>query len=362
MAHCRALLSFFLVTLIFAASVSSIQDVTIASFNLHGFSTSSKYVKDCVDQHKGIWMLQEHWLSELQLSTLQQLKTQYTAQSGMEDAVTSGVYRGRPFGGVAICWSPDLNHIIKPVSNFKHKRVVAIELKCTNRNILFISVYMPFYNASKRDQCMNETIDALSMVELLIENHPYHEFVIGGDLNTELKGRSPFDPLWTDLLAKHSFAYCDNFISSPLYTYRHESLDQSKFNDHFIVSASLLNNCVHNHRILEDGENCSDHLPILLSIRLQIQPPNETRNQSILTRSINWPKMSSKVIQDYSSNLERNLLQRQVPLNVSLCARSCGCTSDACRQSIQDEYDDIISCVKDASNILPTKSIGVEKD
>ena len=58
---------------------------------------------------------------------------------------------------------------------------------------------MPFFNASKREQCMTETYDTISMIELLIEEHPQHSIVIGGDLNTDLKNESAFDPLWNQL-------------------------------------------------------------------------------------------------------------------------------------------------------------------
>ena len=83
-------------------------------------------------------MIQEHWLSEHQLPKLQQLDAQFVARSGMENAISTGIYRGRPFGGVAICWSPDINHVITPVANFKHKRVVAVTMETEVGNILFI--------------------------------------------------------------------------------------------------------------------------------------------------------------------------------------------------------------------------------
>ena len=87
---------------------------------------------------------------------------------------------------------------------------------------------------------MAETVDALSMVELLIENHPHHHIIIGGDLNTELKGESLFDFLWRELMTKNQFACCDQYVTSLNYTYRHDSLNQTKFNNHFIVSQALL--------------------------------------------------------------------------------------------------------------------------
>ena len=173
MAAIKAVFLFFLVVFQFAATIPY-TDINIASFNLHGFNLSSKYLKDCVHSHKGIWLVQEHWLSNHQLPRLQQLNVQYFAQSGMEDAISSGIYRGRPFGGVAICWSADLNQFVTPLTNYKHKRVTAVELKTNELSLLIISAYMPFFNSSQRERCMNDTIDAISMIELLIEDHPNH--------------------------------------------------------------------------------------------------------------------------------------------------------------------------------------------
>ena len=201
---------FFCVLFTFAASNSTKTDITIATFNLHGFSKSSNYLKDCINSHSGIWFIQEHWLSESQLHQFQKIDAQFVARSGMEDAVSSGIYRGRPFGGVSICWSPSMSHLITPMSNFKHKRIVAVELKTANGNFLLISAYMPFYNSGRRDQCMAETVDAISMIDLLIDDYPHHQVVIGGDLNTELKDESPFDVMWKGLMTKNHFAYCDH--------------------------------------------------------------------------------------------------------------------------------------------------------
>ena len=138
-------------------------------------------------------MAQELWLTEQQLPQLHQLEAQFIARSGMEEAVSSGVMRGRPFGGVSIAWSPDLNHAVAPLAQYKHKRVVAIELNAKDKNILFISVYMPFFDTNNRTICLAETSETVSMIELIINDHPQHHVVIGGDLNCELNGNSPFD-------------------------------------------------------------------------------------------------------------------------------------------------------------------------
>ena len=309
-------------------------------------------------------MIQEHWLGEQQLHQLQQLGVQYVARSGMEDALSAGIYRGRPFGGVGICWSSDLNNVITPIANFKHKRVIGVEMKMDDIDILFICVYMPFFNASKRDQCMIETIDAISMIEILIENFPDHNVIIGGDLNTELDGQSPFDSLWDELCIKNSFAYCRNITSGPPYTYRHESLDQKKLNDHFIVSNVLLNR-VSDLRVLDDGDNASDHLPLLMNLSISLQKNSRFERASgdgEMHGTMHWNKIPEACKTNYSSMLEKLLAQRQVPRGVFMCRHSCGCQDMSCRAELQMEYDEIISCMQNASKLLPKATRGVEKD
>ena len=87
---------------------------------------------------------------------------------------------------------------------------------------------------------MSETIDAIAMMETIIEEHPNHDVIIGGDVNTELKGQSPFDPLWQDFMSKLLLASCNSFYPDSSFTYHHESVGQNKFNDHLVVSKSLL--------------------------------------------------------------------------------------------------------------------------
>ena len=108
------LFSTFRLLFIFASINKSF---TVASHNLHSFKKTSAFHKQCLQQHGGIWMGQEHWLPTNRLSALGELGTQYTAQSGMEDAVSNGIMRGRPFGGVSIAWSPDMDHVIRPLTN-----------------------------------------------------------------------------------------------------------------------------------------------------------------------------------------------------------------------------------------------------
>ena len=117
---------------------------TVASHNLHGFKKSSEFHKQCINNFGGLWFAQELWLPENRLSQLCSLGVQFVARSGMEEAVSSGIMRGRPHGGVSIAWSPDMDEYIRPLINYRHKRIVGVELRSEPQSLLFISAYMPF--------------------------------------------------------------------------------------------------------------------------------------------------------------------------------------------------------------------------
>ena len=350
----------FCLSLLFAASIAS-KSVNIASHNLHSFKKSGAYHKQCLHTHGGIWMSQELWLSEKQLPTLQQLGTQFVARSGMEDSVSNGIMVGRPFGGVCISWSPDLDHLIFPIANFRHKRIVGVELKGGNKNYLLLCVYMPFFDSSNRAKCMTETVDALSMMETIIEQFPLHEVVIGGDINTEFKGKSPFDSKWNELMTKYQLASCDHLFPPDTATYHHQSLGHKKFNDHVIVSRSLINDThLSNFSILEDGDNLSDHYPITMNLVFQAKVSHSIPTQPVRKPKLKWAKISELQKEHYTERLR--LLEQMTPPAPLHCQHHCRCRNADCLKVIQREYDSIVGCLQLADRDLPRFKPGLEKD
>ena len=308
-------------------------------------------------------MGQELWLTEKQLPVLQQLGTQFVARSGMEDAVASGILRGRPFGGVSIAWSPHLDHLIKPLSNFRHKRVVGVELCTGDNNFLLICVYMPFFDSSRRAICMADSLDAITMVETMIEQHPLHSIIIGGDMNCEFRGESPFDPLWEELQSRFQLTCCDNFLPAGSITYRHNSLNQKKLNDHFIVSKSLLDaNLLSNHNILDHGDNPSDHLPIVMSLATQFQMRVQEQNVPPSKEILKWEKISEQQKSLYADRLSHLLERRPAPAVWAECREVCRCDAVSCVESLQNEYDFLMQCLAEADKSLPRHKPGIQKE
>ena len=298
---------------------------------------------------------------EKQFSQLQKLNAQFIARSGMEEAVSTGVLRGRPFGGVSICWSPDLNHAVKPLSTYKHKRIVAVELTSEEGKTILISAYMPFLDSRNRASCIAETIDAISMIDSIINDHPNHSFVIGGDLNTELKGESPFDYYWTEMMNERGLTYCSNLFTGPGYTYHHQTLNHKKHVDHFIISKNMLsNNIFTDHVIVEDGDNPSDHLPIMMKCHLKIQAKTEESNSGATAPTLKWNKITNEQKAFYSQNLSQSLANLEE--GTLYCPVACHCESLECKDRIQCEYDNISNCLKNADLTLPRHVSGREKE
>ena len=357
--------AFIIITFLLSSTFNAeAKNICVASHNLHGFKTAGNYHKSCLDKHGGLWMGQEHWLTNKQLPQLNQLNATFIARSGMEEAVSSGVLRGRPFGGVCIAWSRDLNHVIMPLTNYKHKRVVAVEMRTKNESVIFICVYMPFLDSRKRDICRTETIESISMIESIITDHPHHLFVIGGDLNCELNGKSPFDELWGNFATANRFAYCDSYFSSPGYTYHHESLGQRKFNDHFLVSQQIIDNSIcSDYKVREDGDNPSDHLPIQMTMRLEIRAAVSGENCPSKQPTLCWSKVSPSDLTCYNDSLSYTLSSSDSVLSDLSChaSLSAHCVDDQCKVAIQREYDHLIYSIKLADSLLPRHRKGREK-
>ena len=350
----------FCLSFVFAASLTDTTSLTIGSHNLHSFKKSVNYHKSCLERYGGLWFGQELWLTESQLPMLQKMGTHFVARSGMEQAVSSRLMVGRPFGGVSICWSHDLDHLISPLANFRHKRVVGVELKSDSGNYLFLCVYMPFYDSSRRTECINETVDAITMMENIIEQHPGHSVIIGGDFNTELQGNSPFDCFWNNFITKNQLSCCDTQFPQDSFTYHHHSLDQKKWIDHFLVSSTLLKGNSSNFHILNDGDNLLDHLPIVMNLQIQIQRQlNMPEPQQRVSR-LDWDGLSESHINAYTSSVCESI--DLLPDATSFCHVPCLCFDNHCHNSIQREYDNLISCLRNADSCLPRKKAGITKD
>lgn len=231
-------------------------------------------------------------------------------------------------------------------------------MSTTPTPVLLASIYMPFYDASRRQECMAESNETIAMLEEIVADHPQHKLVLGGDFNTEFQNNSPFDNLWREFMEKHDLVCCDRLVDGvDNYTYIHESLNQKKWNDHFLVSSSLVSSTSH-HAILDAGDNPSDHLPIMMKISTDMTKTPLVSNQSSKEPSLKWEKCSQEQKDNYKQRLHE-LLEGN-PSILTSCSNS-HCHRSECISAMQNEYDNLIEAMNESDQILPRHKPGVQK-
>jgi len=251
-------------------------DSTIVTYNLHGFNQGSVLVNNyCSSNIADFMLLQEVWLTPDSLSKIDEIAPGYYcfSVSSMETAVSCGLLKGRPFGGLAILVKNCHRKLCSLVCS--NDRLIAIKYK----DILLINVYFPC--ASKEDY-KDISIDLIGQLEDLLIRPDIRSVIIGGDFNCTLDVDSWSSRQITELMRDYNMEACTNLgvdISAVNYTYVHESLSHYSYLDYFIVSKNLCPS-VCSLEICDDEPNFSDHLPVLLKLRDFIKPYSVTNSSS----------------------------------------------------------------------------------
>ena len=145
-----------------------------------------------------------------------------------------------------------------------------------------------------------------------------------------MKGDSPFDALWQDVINKFRLKCCDEFFPQNSYTYHHESLNQTKWNDHFLVSQSLIEKkSINDFEILDKGDNVSDHLPVVMRLSTEVQNRDSVDVASTSTPSLKWNKISDGQKEEFTRRLHDCVDSR--PSQLSECRNICRCRDERCR-------------------------------
>ena len=118
--------------------------INLCSFNMHGFSNSSSYLKDlCFDND--LIFVQEHWLMTQHLSKFDGISSNFIFQgvSAMDMACAQGILRGRPFGGVGVLIRKSLSSHISLCGHQQDNRAIAVKLDYNDLHVICVGVYFP---------------------------------------------------------------------------------------------------------------------------------------------------------------------------------------------------------------------------
>jgi exonuclease III len=297
-----------------------------------------------------IMLVQEHWLLDCDVGEFTKFINDVNVHgiSGMDNNV---LLTGRPFGGCAIVYRKSLNCSVTPIL-CKSRRVCAAMLNFNSMTkILLLCVYMP---CDSRYDVSNLQIfnDVLNEIEFVIDSHPEHDHVIvAGDFNTDLSraDSSLHNAPLLDMCERQCLQAGLNSNAARVdFTYHNEFTGSKSIVDHFFLS-DLLFLSVDEYVSLDDGDNLSDHVPVLLSLSVPVSVSGDLF-KSDFKEKVSWCRASDHDLNSYRSVLRENLARVDIPVQALQCTELCEEHSDA----IERYHDSIIdACLDAAEQTIP---------
>jgi len=91
-------------------------DIRICTFNCRSLENSIIDIKNLCDT-RDIVLLQEHWLIPFELGILSEISNEFLAFGLSAVDVSSGIIKGRPYGGTAVLYRKQLARFINLVNS-----------------------------------------------------------------------------------------------------------------------------------------------------------------------------------------------------------------------------------------------------
>ena len=219
-----------------------IRKLKIVSYNLHGINNGRSFLVDlCNDSDVSIVAVQEHWLTDDNLYQLNNIHPDFTGYgiSAMTKKLSTGIYRGRPFGGVGFLWRKSLADQIAVDSCSDDSRCLIIKLKMlSNVYLKIINVYFPCYSGSSEYKI--ELGHCLGFLDNNIL--PDESVIVLGDMNFECDNNNAGFTQCSKVFSSAGIVCCDHLVrtNSECVIYCNTSLGQASFIDHIFLCHAVL--------------------------------------------------------------------------------------------------------------------------
>jgi len=246
--------------------------LSLASFNMRGFNSGFGMARDLSGQFS-ILALQEHWLSKVNMDKLGLINDDFCfyGVSGMNNVLSSGFLRGRPFGGTAFMWKSEFNNKVKILDADPEGRCSAICLSLGSRTLIIFNVYLPCQGSNM--QYESDISHYVGFIDSVLAANNFTDIIIMGDTNFQcVAGHNGYN-MFKPLLCDHDLHCCDNLMGG-VNTYVNLELGHESCIDHVFVSSNLLND-ISSVQVIDCGHNASDHRPVTLNLNLNVCPHND---------------------------------------------------------------------------------------
>ena len=298
---------------------------------------------DRLMQQCELLLVQEHWLQEGGLHKLiaaSQFELTVCGVSGMDPAK---LLIGRPYGGCALIHRRDLRCSITPVS-ISSRRLHACIVELYNvPKFLLCNLYMPCDSSHISDHDVYREV--LTEIESLFDQHCDVDYVIlGGDLNTDLsRVQSVHSVTLNGFCLRHDLKLCLNAQNANVdFTYCNEATGVHSVLDHIIISENLVSSVL-SYVVLHDGDNLSDHHPVLLSLKLS--PCKSQMVDATTVYRPSWPRATQEHKAAYRERLRELLGGIHVPYTALYSEQD----SAEMGQRVEDYYTAIMEAMVSAT-------------
>ena len=342
----------------------------LRTHNLNGFKNSKEFLlEECINNSFSVLAMQEHWLKptyrkNMGTNSLKVLHPKFDAYatSGMASHIDQRVLKGRPYGGTGFLFHKSLSKCIRASVNEKHDRISVMELSTATDNILLISAYMPYYNTDNNAEQLLEYRSTLAYIENLMECNPLHKFILFMDLNCNVyKSTHPYSSLINAMIGRYdlrsSFDFLPDFDPNLEYTRFDVKRNSYTLIDGILISKSL-SHIVESCSILHPPLNVSDHLPVEITVNVEISDFLEEKSH--ISNYIPWTSLTSTELSSYRESMTSFLTRISIPFQ-ALNHGSKLCDNCDCLIALENCYQDIVSAVSQADLCLPRKKHGLAK-
>ena len=317
-------------------------NISLISYNFRGYNQGRIALLDIVaSKAPDVVLCQEHWLTPDNLCKFDELKDYLCiGSSAMTDAVSTGILRGRPFGGLMCLIRKNLDKIT--VSLHCSERYVIFRLG----NCLIVNVYLPCVGTDNRLLLCEEIFSSIwSICEACMPC----DMIIAGDFNCNLDKDDDMATYILDFCRDHNLSRCDKLCAhSNRPTYCNDALKHYSTIDYMLVSSPDM---AIGFDVFEPDVNFSDHNPITALINCKIAESDrlvttcsiETEKNNVT--HLRWDHANLDTYRSYAFTLLQPIYQDLISL-----LNGTAIETDDLKTEIELLYSRIVCALIEAAN------------